>query len=228
MKRFTILIISILTFSIRGTFAQATWSIGAGYDQMFIQGYGCDDYMMEGFHIGPELRYDFFRGKGFGLQTAIYYRYAAHFYRNAEEQIHWEENHRNGTLSKYGFTPIRDFYHYVNIPIHVTYTHKFYNHWTLSAYSGPAIDWAFFEGERSKVFYSADGMESSGDEFGIGFCGPFNLTWDFGIGFSYKHLQMKVAYGLGCLKEEKAWNEQWETVEWVRPHRLSLTVSYQF
>lgn len=230
MKR-TLIIALFALFTLTAS-AQAYWSIGMGYDHTYLRGYNCTSMNLDGFHIGPEFRYDFFNGKGFGIGTAIYYRYV---------ETPLPDRHETFDDSKDSSWPIMAHYtqckygmHYIHIPLYLTYTHHFYQDWSLTAFLGPAYDWGIADHERkiAHLFYE-DGTQDPHLSTSASFPIDQDVTLDLGLGFRYKHLAVKATYSFGFMPilYNFDWNEAQDHLFISSKHlsqNLSLHIAYQF
>ncbi len=219
--------------------AQSHWTLAAGVDNMIL--YGEQSSYLGGIRIGFDYRYDFRNAHGLGIETGLYLRDLGRRYNRNIAGVYnlWDIGDVNEDMivsRKFLYSSINLLgYH---VPLHLTYTHLFYRDWSITAFAGVSLDDFLYEGVAAfhQVLLFTGTSYKSGTIHPLGL--RFNPAVDFGLNFSFKHLQMKLGaylYGKSCSgefrfdgsipTEEEAINNP---SRWAFPAGLYLTAGYRF
>lgn len=218
------------------TQAQHHWTVAAGQENVFL--YGAQQSYLPGFRVGMDYRYDFSKAYGIGLETGLYFRYTYRRYNDIDITGGWQgydyigEPKIVGTNTLYSEVNSLDFF----IPIHLTYTYLFYRDWSITTYVGTAVDYIHNASGIAKrlVNYSDGTSEITGSGHGGG---GFDFPLEFGLGFTYRHLQVRVGAALSATGYNSISFDEtdWKTLldmPYDRctfyPAELYFTIGYQF
>lgn len=196
MKKLLI-IIGITLLSISAA-AQSHLTLVTGESNLII--YGEQHTFIPGYRVGLDYRYDFLRGKGFGIETGFYYRFWGRrysknilgIYQNRREEDIYDdteiiqETFLYSAVRKYAFL----------LPIHVTYTHLFYKDWSITGFLGVSLEYF----PRLEVAKYNQVLRNTGESFKSGRTydsQSMDFPIEFGLAGTYKHLQMKIGASLG-------------------------------
>lgn len=228
MRRITIILVALL-LSLAAS-AQFHWGISVGPENMYVSEPKLD---YGGFHVGPEFRYDFRKGKGVGIQTGLYYQFLA-------------TRMRDNRCGAKPISPLDDYtdirfhhstamLHGVQVPILLTYHYDFYRDWGIVTYLGPTLNMYM----RSSAWHRFDYMlneQATPKRYGesaSGF-GSIQIGGNVGVGFHYKHLLMRLTYQLYVSDAEydmlsSLWTSPLaESFNRFTHHQLGLGIMYQF
>lgn len=193
--------------------AQSHWTLAVGMDNTILCGANQHSYL-GGARLGFDYRYDFRNGKGVGLETGLYMSGTGRRYRDRDitgGQVPFEDNRyiadSHGNLycvDQHGELIGRSLQHSdianwsMLLPVHLTYTHLFYQDWSLTVFLGPTLNVSLLQNISATYLNTyQDGYTALGvNRFP---CPMIDLPIEFGLGFSYRHCQLKVGTSLPLL-----------------------------
>lgn len=239
-QKYILLIIIGVTLLSLSAAAQSHWTLAAGQNNTFL--YGEQQSYLGGFRMGFDYRYDFRKGKGVGIETGLYYRYAGRKYKDDIFGVYnvWDgEWEINGTqIVSQEFLHCAIHQNSLILPLHLTFTHLFYEDWSITAFAGMALQYD----TRSYVGKYKRALTYYGESRLTGRLHPINniidFPIDFGLGFAYKHLQMKLGASLaptsyvghvrfdGSVPTQEEAENNPDRYFW--PAELYLTAGYRF
>lgn len=219
--------------------AQSRWTLGVGMDNVIL--YGGQYSYLPGVRLGFDYRYDFPKGYGVGIETGLWLRYAGRRYSDVaiiggepEEIASW-----GGEIESMQVIYSRLDNFSFSVPLHLSYTHLFYQDWSLTGFVGTSIDYMHYD-DAFSVYWVQYVNGSVGTIYGAEEQQSklFDLPLEFGLGLTYRHLQLKLGSSLSLMRRYDCLRFDGSSLEEhlsrplseriCRPADLYLTVGYRF
>lgn len=235
-QKYILLIIIGITLLGISAAAQSHLTLVTGESNLII--YGEQHTFIPGYRVGLDYRYDFLRGKGFGIETGFYYRFWGRRY--SKNILGTYQNRRDEDI--YDDTEFiqKEFLYCVVrkkaflLPIHVTYTHLFYKDWSITGFLGVSLEYfpRLEVAKYDQVRRNLGAIIKNGRTYA---CQSADFPVEFGLAGTYKHLQMKIGASFGGIRiddEELRYDGSEVSYPYSNPlslpAELYLTVGYRF
>lgn len=224
--------------------AQTNWTLAVGQENVFY--YGDQNTYLGGVRLGFDFRYDFRNGRGIGIETGFYLNGYGRRYNNRDIMGRWSDDVTEtindaspgisqGTL----YSDYRSIG--MQVPLHLTYTYLFYRDWSITPFVGLCFDFQFMQyASRTDWVLYPDGSTGniSRQENGPG---TIEFPLEFGLGFSYRHLQVRAGASVsiagfntdGFSYDGTPFDKiEWDKYQYGDPNyrvaKLYFTVGYRF
>jgi len=210
-KSFVITLIIIVLSSIFFTLQAQTFRIEAGYSQPRLYSNKMSHRYFNGIRMGGTVDFEIPQANFLTVQTGLSYSYA--FSKNDVQKYYFSSNSDSIRINTQG--------HSIDIPLHITASHKVFKVVRVFAFTGPSLNIGLHMSQKIETrITDGDGLqrlEDLGYKLGNsdlydGRLRRFNLQLDAGAGAQWWKIQVKGGYSFGMNDLNKGnLHKQWQS-----------------